>query len=281
MRVLLAPSTLGASSPVIVSDGLVQSRSTAEPRADELHARRDAGLGAQPVLGVVDVGGRPACSPSTATLPVVVVQGGEQAGQRHQGVGHQPAPHAGVDGVGQRADADVDAHEAAQAGGQGGYADVPVAAVGDHDHVGREVVAGARSAGRARVSEPTSSSPSMNIVTPTPRSSPRARIGREVRDDPGLVVGGAAGVEAAVALGRLEGRGVPLGVVVLGLHVVVGVEQHRRLALGRGLARDHGRRAAVLAGADDLDVLEALGPEQRRPRPRRCAAPRRPARGRR
>ena len=30
-RVLLAPSTLGASRPVIVSDGLVQSRSTAEP----------------------------------------------------------------------------------------------------------------------------------------------------------------------------------------------------------------------------------------------------------
>jgi hypothetical protein len=30
-RVLLAPSTLGASIPVTVSDGLVHSRSTAEP----------------------------------------------------------------------------------------------------------------------------------------------------------------------------------------------------------------------------------------------------------
>ena len=31
VRVLLAPSTLGASRPVMVSEGWVQSRSTAEP----------------------------------------------------------------------------------------------------------------------------------------------------------------------------------------------------------------------------------------------------------
>ncbi len=84
--------------------------------------------------------------------------------------------------------------------------------------------------------------------------------GAEVGGDAGLVVGGAAGVEAAVALGRLERRGVPVGVVVLGLDVVVGVEQHRRRALaGRLLVRDHRRAAAV--GAGDLDV-EALGGEQ-------------------
>ena len=66
----------------------------------------------------------------------------------------------------------------------------------------------------------------------------------EVGDDAGLVVGRAAAVEAAVALGRLERRAVPVGVVVLGLHVVVGVEQHGRRALRGGLARDHRRGAA-------------------------------------
>ena len=65
----------------------------------------------------------------------------------------------------------------------------------------------------------------------------RAEVGR----DPGLVVGGAARVQAAVALGRLERRGVPLGVVVLGLDVVVGVEQHGRRALRAPLVRDHRR----------------------------------------
>ena len=66
----------------------------------------------------------------------------------------------------------------------------------------------------------------------------------EVGGDAGLVVGGAAGVEPAVALGRLERRGVPVGVVVLGLDVVVGVEQHgRRARPGRPCARSPpGRR---------------------------------------
>ena len=82
----------------------------------------------------------------------------------------------------------------------------------------------------------------------------------EVGGDAGLVVGRAAGVEPVAALGRLERRAVPVGVVVLGLHVVVGVEQHRRRALGAGLVGDHGGRAAV--GGDDVDAGEALGAEQ-------------------
>ena len=76
--------------------------------------------------------------------------------------------------------------------------------------------------------------------------------------DPGLVVGGAAAVEAAVALGRLERRAVPVGVVAGRLHVVVGVEHDGRRALGPGDVPDDGRGAAL---ADDLD-LEALGAQQ-------------------
>ena len=78
--------------------------------------------------------------PATATLPRVVVQAGDQPAQRDQRVGHQAAPHAGVDGVGERADLDVDADQAAQAGGERRHADVPVAGVGDDDDVGAELV---------------------------------------------------------------------------------------------------------------------------------------------
>ncbi len=96
--------------------------------------------------------------------------------------------------------------------------------------------------------------------------------GADVGHDPGLVVGGAAAVEAAVALGGLVRRGVPVGRVVLGLHVVVGVEQHGRRARGSLLLPHHGRRGAV-EGAHDLDV-DALGPEQLQRSARRSSPPR-------
>ena len=65
-------------------------------------------------------------------------------------------------------------------------------------------------------------------------------------------------VEPVAALGRLERRRVPLGVVVLGLDVVVGVEQHgRRARRARPCARSPPGAPAV--GADDLDPVEALG----------------------
>ena len=164
--------------------------------------------------------------------------------------------------MGERAHADVDAHQAAQAGGQRGDADVPVAAVGDHDDVGAEVLAVLRQQVGQGVGADLLLALDEHRHADAEVVAERADRG-QVGHDPGLVVGGAAAEEPAVALGRLEGRRVPLGVVVLGLHVVVGVEQHRRPALGRGLAGQHGRRAAVLAGADDADVLEGLGAEQR------------------
>ena len=95
--------------------------------------------------------------------------------QRDQGVGHQAAPHARVDGVGEGADLDVGPDQAAQRGGEGGDADVPVAGVGDDDDVGARAGRGGRP-GRARAtSEPTSSSPSTKTVRCTGRSSPNTR----------------------------------------------------------------------------------------------------------
>ena len=96
----------------------------------------------------------------------------------------------------------------------------------------------------------------------------RAQRG-DVGHDAGLVVGGAATVEAPVALGRLERRRVPVGVVAGGLHVVVGVERHRRRALGPVDVADDGRPPAL---DDDLDV-QPLARAAARPPPRRCAPP--------
>ena len=84
---------------------------------------------------------------------------------------------------------------------------------------------------------------------------------REVGHHAGLVVGGAAAVEAPVALGRLERRGGPQLVAAGGLHVVVGVEQHGRGAGRCGPVRDD-RRGAALRG-DDPHVLAARVPRQR------------------
>ena len=111
-----------------------------------------------------------------------------------------------------------------------------------------------------RVSEPTSSSPSMNITRLTGQLVAEDADGAEVGGDAGLVVGGTAAVEPVAALGGLPRRGVPVGVVVLRLHVVVGVEQHRGRALGAGLLGDDGGRGAVVR-PDDLG-LEALGGEE-------------------
>ena len=99
-------------------------------------------------------------------------------------------------------------------------------------------------------------------MTPTPEVVTESPDRTQVGDDAGLVVGCAAGEETAVALGGLEGRGVPLGVVVLRLDVVVGVEQDGRLAVGRGLPGEHRRRPAVVPGTHDAHVLEALTAEQ-------------------
>ena len=161
--------------------------------------------------------------------------------------------------MGERADLDVEPDQAAQAGGQGGDADVPVAAVGDHDHVGAELVEVLLQQRREAVG------PDLLLALDEHHHVDGEVVavdpeGAEVGGDAGLVVGGAAGIEAPVALGGLERRGVPVGVVVLGLNIVVGVEQDRlRGLLPRPLVCDH--RGPAAGGAGDLD-LETLGREE-------------------
>ena len=108
-RVLQAPSTLGASKPVMLSGGLGPEALDGGAGADPLDALGGAGLGTQP---------RPRGSrrrrpgrsggPAISDVAGVVVQAGDQPAQGHDRVGDQAAPHAGVHGVGQGADLDVD-----------------------------------------------------------------------------------------------------------------------------------------------------------------------------
>src|SRR4051812_50082012 len=91
---------------------------------------------------------------------------------------------------------------------------------------------------------------------------------RQMRCDPCLVVGTAATVQPAVALGRLERRRLPLTVLAFGLYVVMGVQQYRRGA-GRGGGPGGDGRGAALAG--DLPLVQnGLG---EKPFPPFCAAP--------
>ena len=180
--------------------------------------------------------------------------------------------------MGERADLDVHPDQAAQAGGQRGLADVPVARVGDHDDVGREAVL----VGVEELDEGVGAD--LLLALDEHDEVDRQLVaedpdGAEVGGDAGLVVGGTAAVEPVTPLGGLPRRGVPVGVVVLRLDVVVGVEQHGRRARGPGLLGDDGGRGAV-ERTDDLG-LEALGGEQRLGRLARCARPRRRGRGRR
>ncbi len=75
-----------------------------------------------------------------------------------------------------------------------------------------------------------------------------------MRCDTGFVVSGAATVKAPVTLGGLERRGVPLGWIAFGLHVMVGVQQNRRRTRGWRIVRDHRGRTAF---SDDPDLGKA------------------------
>ena len=179
--------------------------------------------------------------------------------QGHDRVGYQTAPHPGVDGVAEGPHLDVGPHQAAQRGRERGLADVPVAGVGDDDHVGAQLVVVLLEQRRQRVRA------DLLLALDEHHDVDRKRVAvrpdrAQVRDDPGLVVCGTAAVEPLTALGRLERRRVPVGRVVLGLHVVVGVEQHGRRTGGPGLVRDHRGRPAVRA--DDVDLGEPLGAEE-------------------
>ena len=201
-------------------------------------------------------------------VAVVVVEGGDQPGEQGRGVQHGPAEHAGVDGVVQDLDLDGAVDQAAEAGGERGDADLPVAGVGHDDHIGAQQFpvgfqerAERRGAGFLLPLEEEGDAEAQIVA----QHAGHGLVGGDVRQDPGFVVGRAAAVQPPVALDGGERLRLPQRQVAGGLHVVVRVQQDGRLARGGGTAGDDGRaagRAVLLVAAQDPDIVETAGTHQ-------------------
>ncbi len=163
----------------------------------------------------------------------------------------------------ERGDGDHHVRQTAQRGGGGGDADGGVPGVADQQRVGVQLAGvrryvGLQSAGalllRALHDQLEAD---RQVVAEGPQRG-------EVHDDVALAVGGAAPVPAAVALGELERRGGPGGVVERRLDVVVGVEQDGRRAGRRRAVAHHG--VAAVRGLLQVDVAQSgLGEGRRDP----------------
>ena len=238
--------------PIVVIEGLVQSRDSSEPRADGLHPVQQAGVGAQLLLGEVQVGGlaRPA-GPATATSPSASCSEASVRTRAVMASGTAP-PNMPLWMPWSRArTVSDDADHPAQGRGQRRLPDRPVGRVGQHDGVGAQLLAVPLEDRREAVGADLLLALDEDGDPDRQLAAVRAQ-GGDVGHDPGLVVGDAAGVDPAVPLGRLERRAVP-------------VRRRRRAAARRGGRRagrwarpvgpvdvpDDGRAAAL---ADDLDA---------------------------
>src|SRR5262249_43733451 len=204
----------------------------------------EGGRGGKRAARMVGGGGGAAHEPSHRHVAGGVVQGGEQPAQRRHRVRHRPAEHSTVYGVVERAHLDERVDQATQPGGECRPADVPVTGVGDHDDVGGQIVVVLPQQGLQRVGAILLLALDEDDDADRQRVTERPQSG-DVCHNSGLVVGGAAPVEPAVALDRHERVAQPLRDVADGLDVVVSVEQHgRRPGRGRPAAH-HGRLAAT------------------------------------
>ena len=128
---------------------------------------------------------------------------------------------------------------------------------------------GRRATNSSRLPKPVSSCPSMRTLTPTSRVRTQCRQRATVHDDARLVVGGAAAVQAAGALRRLERGARPSRLVAGRLHVVVRVEQDGGRAGRRGARRVDDRRST--RDLEQLDTRHAGRPQEIRDGRRRLA----------
>ena len=135
-----------------------------------------------------------------------VVQRGQHPGEGDQRVGRRAAEEPGVHGARRRPqDLHVEDGQPAQRRRQRRLAGAPVARVGHHDHVGRELLGVRGQVSGERPAAGLLLALHDDLDADGRRAAERPqRAG--VQGDPGLVVGGAAAVEAPAALGRLPRR---------------------------------------------------------------------------
>ena len=207
--------------------------------ADEVHALEDAGVRAVIGFRELETLRRRGGQARDGHVAAVVVQRGEEPGERGEGVGHRPAVHAAVDRVLERPHLDHAVDDAAERRRQCRHADPPVRRVREDERVRPEL----RAVARQELIEMIGTDLLLALDD---------HLHADGRcDHPGLVVACAAAVEAAVSLGRLERRGLPLCLVAGRLHVVMGVQQDGGRAVRRGdLAEDRRVRAVQLQETD-------------------------------
>src|SRR6266545_4334492 len=226
----------------------------------QLDAVEQAGLGPEPLLGVVEIGGLGGHQPVDGDVALLVVQARQHPAQGRQRVRGRAAVDAGVDAVLEDPHLDHAVDQAAQGGGERGRAGLEVGGVGQHDDVGRQLAAVALQQrperGRADL-----------LLALDEHGHPDRRppvVGaqhRQVRGDPGLVVGGPAAVQAPIPFDRRERRAGPGARIAGRLDVMVGVEQDGRLARWRRAAGEH-RGLAALDAVEDLDLGRPGAAEQ-------------------
>ena len=221
------PAMLVMSSPIALIDGFAHSREPmvpvpvrSTPSSRSALERKSSGAEALAVP-------RARRDARDRDVARVVVQGREQARERHHRVGRRPAEDPGVQRVLERADGHDAGDVAAQRGGQGGLADAQVAHVADEEHVAVE---------QLRVGQHEGLEVALRLLHPLEDQLDRARRlpvedpqGAEVGHQPALVVGGPAAVDPSVVLaGRRPGIAGPALLGRRRLHVVVRVQHDHR-----------------------------------------------------
>ena len=240
-RMFADPSTAGASMPSTAIAGLWARRSVIVPVPRSSTPSSSPASPRKVSSSVSGTSEDPTVSPATATSPLSSCSVASRRHRRGQGVARGAAEHPGVHRALEHRDLDDDVRQATQARGERGDVDGGVGGVGDHDDVGREGVAvlGEQRGQRRR--------PGLLLALDEQqdahrRPSVEGPQGGEVGHHAGLVVGGPAPVQAAVALVGLEGRRGPQLVAAGGLDVVVRVEHDGR-GVRRGRASGRRRRA--------------------------------------
>ena len=158
-------------------------------------------------------------------IAVGIVQRSQDAAEHGEGIRHRSPPHTAVDAGGEGSNLHFDRDQAAERNRHRGSADAPVCGVGDHDHIGRESIA----MGGEKLWQVRRSRLLLTLhehLHTDRRSTLEGPHHPGVYDDAAFVVRRTATVEAAVAFGRLERRGGPLGVWTGRLDVVMCIQEH-------------------------------------------------------
>ncbi len=253
--------------PLTSAVGRAQTRSSVEypaslSRRPRLGGAQPGGLvegqlGEEGPFGVGEVGD-PVVEAGDRDAAVLVVEGGDQAGDLGGGVGDGAAERSRVDVLGGSVQLDLALGEAAHAGADGRGVLVPHAGVGDDHRVGGEPVRVLLGQGpEVRGAGLLLALDQQLEVDGGGGAAGRGEVGADperVEEHLALVVGRAASVHPAVADHRFERVGGPAVLAGGGLHVVVAVDQDGRGAgvLARPLGED--RRGA--GGLPDLGDRE-------------------------